>query len=229
MNNLLQFPPSTLLGKQVPKATFYRHLDVNTKMKQRFVEDVTSINWLYKIAPSTLNVADGKAVHEIVIFHVLLKEKDCPNDVFLFIDKNMPRHVVFILQYEDEYRLLLNYKEWQDKSDGTFRIVKSFATDWMDFDRLQLPIEGQTIDKVYESFAGYISGYGTKSNDATKRIVELEALINQKARMAEALQKKVRLEKQVNRQMEMNADARIVKSEIEKMNEELNELKGNNS
>lgn len=225
MNNILRFPQSTLLGKQVPKTTFYRKLEVNTKMKQRFVDDVTAINWLYKLAPSTLNVEDGKAVHEIVVFLVLLKEKDCPNDVFLFIDKNIPRHVVFILQYEDEYRLLLNYKEWQDQSAGTFRIVKSFATDWMDFDRLQLPIEGQTMDKVYESFAGFVSGYGTKSNDDTKRVVELEALISQKARMAEALQKKVRLEKQVNRQIEMNTEARTIKREIAVLNSELNKLK----
>ncbi|MFA6780041.1 MAG: DUF4391 domain-containing protein [Paludibacteraceae bacterium] len=145
------------------------------------------------------------------------------------MDKNMPRHVVFILQHEDEYRLLLNYKEWQDQCAGTFRIVKSFATDWMTFDYLRLPIEGQTMDKVYESFAGYISGYGAKSSDYTKRIVELEAQISQKTRMVEALQKKVRTEKQFNRQMEMNAEARAVKSEIKKMNEELDELKSNHS
>lgn len=225
MDNILSFPASTLLSKVVPKATFYRHLDINTKMKQRFVDDVTSITWLYKLANSTLNVEDGKAVHEITIFHVLLKEKDCRNDVFLFIDNNMPRHVVFILQHGDEYRLLLNYKEWQDRSTGTFRIVKSFATDWMTLDSLQLPIEGQTMDKVYESFAGYISGYGTKRSDDIKRFVELEALISQKTRMVEALHKKVRLEKQVNRQMELNTEARTLKGEIATLNIELNKLK----
>jgi hypothetical protein len=225
MNNILQFPETTLFGKLVPKTAFYRHLDVNSKMKQRFVDDVASITWLYKLSPSTLNVQDGPNVHEIVVFHVALKVKDCPNDVFQFIDKNMPRHVVFLLQCEDEYRLLLNYKEWQDQSAGTFRIVKNFATDWMGFDSLKLPIEGQSMDKVYETFAGYASGYGTKSNEATRRIVELENLIAQKTRLAEALQKKVRLEKQVNRQLEMNSEARAIKREIASLNNELNELK----
>lgn len=225
MNNILQFPETTLFGKLVPKNAFYRHLDINAKMKQRFVDDVSSITWLYKLSPSTLNVLDGTNVHEIVLFHVVLKVKDCPNDVFLFIDKNMPRHVVFLLQCEDEYRLLLNYKEWQDQSAGTFRIVKSFVSDWMSYDSLKLPIEGQSMDKVYETFTGYISGYGTKSNEATKRIVELENLISQKTRLAEALQKKVRMEKQVNRQLEMNSEARTIKREIASLNNELNELK----
>jgi len=225
MDNILQFPETTLFGKLVPKTAFYRHLDVNTKMKQRFVDDVSSITWLYKLSPSTLNVQDGTNVHEIVLFHVVLKVKDCPNDVFLFIDKNMPRHVVFLLQYEDEYRLLLNYKEWQDQSAGTFHIVKNFVSDWMSYDSLKLPIEGQSMDKIYETFAGYVSGYGTKSNEAIKRIVELENLIAQKTQLTETLQKKVRLEKQVNRQLEMNSEARVIKREIASLKNELNELK----
>lgn len=204
---------------------FYRHLDVNAKMKQRFVDDVTSFTWLYKLAPSTLNVADGKVVHEIAFFHVLLKEMDCPNDVFLFIDKNMPRHVVFILQHADHYRLLLNYKEWMSEKEGTFNIVKSFATEWMPRQQLSLTIEGQTMDKIYESFAGFISGFGTTSSEDTKRMVELQEQIEKKTRMAEALQKKVRAEKQFNRQMEMNAEARAVKSEIAALNNELNRIK----
>ena len=44
--------------------------------------------------------ADGKEVHEIVVFSAQLKSQDCQDDVFLFIDRNMPRHVVFILEYE---------------------------------------------------------------------------------------------------------------------------------
>lgn len=225
MDNILQFPPTTLCGKPVSKTEFYRHLDVNTKMKQRFVEDVSSITWLYMLSPSTLNVQDGTEVHEVVVFLVNLKVKDCPNDVFLFIDKNMPRHVVFLLQYGDEYRFLLNYKERQDHSAGTFRIVKTFLSEWMNGERLNLPIEGQSMDKVYEAFAGYVSGYGTKSNEDIKRMVELEKQIGQKTRIADALQKKVGLEKQVNRQLEMNAEAKAIKSEIASLNNELKELK----
>lgn len=117
----LKFPPTTIVGKPVPKNAFYKHLEVNTNMKQHFVDDVVSIHWLYKLAPSTINVEDGKHVHEIVVFSAVLKDKDCPNDVFLFIDQNMPRHVVFILEYDNRYKVLLNYKEWTfNVSRGTF-------------------------------------------------------------------------------------------------------------
>ena len=221
----LKFPVSTKVGKPVPKNAFYKHLEVNAKIKQHFVDDVVGINWLYKFAPSTLNVADGTKVHEIVIFSAGLKSKDCPDDVFLFIDQNMPRHVIFILEYESKYKILLNYKEWKDEKAGQFKIVKTFSTEWLTSDQINLSIEGQTMDAIYEVMAGQVSGFGTTKSEDTKRLVELEALITKGKKEIEALQKKIRNERQLNRQMELNGEARSLKKQIAQWQTELQELK----
>ena len=221
----LKFPVSTKVGKPVPKNAFYKHLEVNAKIKQHFVDDVVGINWLYKFAPSTLNVADGTKVHEIVIFSAGLKSKDCPDDVFLFIDQNMPRHVIFILEYESKYKILLNYKEWKDEKAGQFKIVKTFSTEWLTSDKISLSIEGQTMDAIYEVMAGQVSGFGTTKSEDTKRLVELEALITKGKKEVEALQKKIRNERQLNRQMELNGEARSIKKQIALWQTELQELK----
>lgn len=221
----LKFPTSTKVGKPVPKNAFYKHLEVNTKIKQHFVDDVVGINWLYKIAPSTVNVIDGKQVHEIVVFWAGLKSKDCPDDVFLFIDQKMPRHVVFVLEYEDKYKVLLNYKEWKEGQADQFKIVKTFATEWLSADQLSLTLEGQTMDAIYEAMAGQVSGFGTTNAQDTKRIVELVALITKGKKEVEALQKKIRNERQLNRQMEMNGEARTLKKQIALWQNELQELK----
>ncbi len=221
----LNFPQSTKVGKPVPKNAFYKHLEVNAKIKQHFVDDVARIDWLYKLAPSTLNVADGTAVHEIVVFSAVLKSKDCPNDVFLFIDQNMPRHVVFILEYESRYKVLLNYKAWKDGQNGQFRIVKTFATGWLAIEQLSLPVEGQTMDAVYEAMAGRVSGFGTTKSADTRHIIELESLIAKGKRDVENLQKRIRAERQLNRQMELNGEARQLKRQIAQWQKELDELR----
>ena len=221
----LNFPQSTKVGKPVPKNAFYKHLEVNAKIKQHFVDDVARIDWLYKLAPSTLNVADGTAVHEIVVFSAVLKSKDCPDDVFLFIDQNMPRHVVFILEYEDCYKVLLNYKAWKDGQNGQFRIVKTFATGWLAIEQLSLPVEGQTMDAVYEAMAGRVSGFGTTKSADTRHIIELESLIAKGKRDVENLQKRIRAERQLNRQMELNGEARQLKRQIAQWQKELDELR----
>ena len=225
----LKFPPTTIVGKPVPKNAFYKHLEVNAKMKQHFVDDVVSIHWLYKLAPSTINVEDGKLVHEIVVFSAVLKDKDCPNDVFLFIDRNMPRHVVFILEYDNRYKVLLNYKAWKDGQNSQFDIIKTFATDWLTAERLLLTLEGQTMDALYEAMAGQVSGFGTTKAEDTKRIVELEGLINKAKREVESIQKRIRNERQLNRQMELNGAARGIKKKIAQWQSELQETKFVNS
>lgn len=182
----LKFTRTTIVGKPVPKNAFYKHLEVNAKIKQHFVDDVVSIHWLYKLAPSTINVEDGKQVHEIVVFSAVLKSKDCPDDVFLFIDQNMPRHVVFILEYDNRYKVLLNYKEWKDGQNGQFRIIKTFVTDWLTDNQLLLTLEGLNMD---------------------------------------ALQKQIRNERQLNRQIELNGEARGIKKQIAQWQNELQELK----
>ena len=221
----LKFPRTTIVDKPVPKNAFYKHLEVNAKIKQHFVDDVVSIHWLYKLAPSTINVEDGKLVHEIVVFSAVLKSKDCPDDVFLFIDQNMPRHVVFILEYDNRYKVLLNYKEWKDGQNGQFKIIKTFVTEWLTDNQLLLTLEGQNMDALYEALAGQVSGFGTKKAEDTKRIVELEGLIDKAKREVESLQKRIRNERQLNRQMELNGAARGLKQQIAQWQSELQELK----
>ena len=122
---MIQYPISTIVRKSVPKNAFYKHLELNTRLRTRFVEDVEKIVWTAKYTPSTLNVEDGTTVHEIVFFEVMVKAEDISNEIFLTIDKMMPRHVVFVLVYEDRCRLLLNYKEWADREKGTFNITSN--------------------------------------------------------------------------------------------------------
>ena len=222
---MIQYPISTIVRKSVPKNAFYKHLELNTRLRTRFVEDVEKIVWMAKYTPSTLNVEDGTTVHEIVFFEVMVKAEDISNEIFLTIDKMMPRHVVFVLVYEDRCRLLLNYKEWADKEKGTFNVVKTFRTSWQPAESINLTIEGGTMDRIYESFAGQISGFGTKSAADTRRIIAIENEIGINQRLAEALQKKIRKEKQFARQVEMNSEARALKREITKLKEEVKELK----
>lgn len=219
----LHFPPTTLVGKPVPKNAFYKHLDVNTRIKQHFVDDIASIHWLYKLAPSTLNAADGIQVHEIVLFLVTLKALDCPNDVFRFIDEQMPRHVLFILEYEAQCKLLLNYKEWREGATGSFQIVKTFSTEWIPPEQLQLTLSGQNMDALYESMAGEVSGFGTSNAEETRHLIALQEELSRKQKLLEALQKRIRAEKQFARQVEMNSETRTLKRDIARLKAELNQ------
>lgn len=226
MKNLLHYPPSTIVSRNIPKNAFYKHWDLSAKQRQHFVDDIASLTWLYKLGKGTVNVAEGKQIAEIDFFAATIKERECPDDVFTIIDSFMPQYIVFIQCYNDEYRLMLNYKDKTNDEKHPFRIIKSFKTNWLKADKLQLPITGKTLDDVWEHFAGTISGYSTATAESTHTIISLEEQIRQKVKASEALQKKIRKERQFNRQVEMNTKARQLKREIAVLQEEISKIKG---
>ena len=174
MENLLSYPQSTIVDKVVPKTMFYKFMEVNQRMKVRFVNDVAQICWLYKLSANTINVTASEELIEIDVFVVTLKAQDCPTDVFTFIDTNMPHHIVFILKYEEQYMLLINYKEWKDNTHTQFKITKSFATTWMSQSQLSLAIQGQSLPRIYDNFVAQVSGIGQHKAGALAEIVELK-------------------------------------------------------
>ncbi len=202
---MITFPESTLVGKPVPKTAFYKNLEVNAKMKQRFVDSVESITWTAKLAPSTLSVADGKTVHEITVFRMVLKKEEVPSDVLTLIDKQMPRHTLFLLQHDDAFCLLVNYKEWHDAANTRFDIVKTFQTGWTSADKLSLSLDGQDMDAVYSAIVKQVAGADITSeakdiHTAVAQTKEQEALRQKIA----ALEAKIAKERQPKKKFELH-------------------------
>lgn len=158
---MYNLPQSTIVNRVIPKKTFVNQLGANARMKDHFTNDVVRVEWLAKLAPSTINVADGKEVHEITIFLVPIKDKNCSDDIFSFIDGMIPRHTLFILRWGDMTCLHLNYKEWIESSTNTdkiFRIAKTYRSQWIKDTEISLSIEGLTMDAIYETLVRQVAG-----------------------------------------------------------------------
>ena len=207
--NLLRYPETTLLGKTVPKKYFYDQLEVSAKMKQRFVNDIEEIVWLYKLAPTTLNVQKGEQVGEIEIMLCPLKDVDCPVDVFKFISQKIPHHIVFILQYGNSYRLLIQYGQ------------DSFVSSWCKQEKLSLKIEGQTLDRIYDGFVGQLTGIGSRDSESLQEIIRLKKEIKKLSDKIDTMQRQIRREPQLNRQMAMNGEARALKQQLQALKKQL--------
>lgn len=202
---MITFPHSALVGKTVPKTAFYRNMEVNAKLKQRFTDDVASIVWTAKIAPSTLNVADGKTVHEIAVFRMVLKTQVVPTDVLIFIDRMMPRHTLWLLQHADSFCLLVNYKEWHDATCSQFDIVKTFLSEWTAAESLSLQLDGHDMDAVYSALVRQVAGASITSeaqdiHAAVGQTKEHEALMKKIA----ALEAKMAKERQPKKKFELH-------------------------
>lgn len=225
MKNLLNYHKDVIVDRVVPKTMFYKFMEVNPRMKVRFVNDVEKITWLYKLSASTLNVTSSDNLVEIDVFVATLKQQDCPTDLFTFIDTNMPHHIVFILEYDNSYMILLNYKNWADNTHTKFKITKSFASLWMDEERLSLEIQGQSLSRIYENFVAQVSGIGEHKAGAMAEIVDLKKRIAAMEAELQNLQKKMRKEPQYDKQVKMNKQVKAKRHELDELKKQLEQLK----
>ena len=224
VDNILHFPTETIVDSVVPKTKFYRFMEVNPRMKAHFVNDVTRIDWLYKLSPDTLNVTATDDMKEIEVFVATLKDGDCPTDLFTFIDTNMPRHLVFILQHGNNSMLLINYKQWKDDTHTQFRITQMFASPWVPTASLSLQIDGQSLPRIYDNFVAQISGIGEHKAGSMEDIVALRQKISKQEAELQKLEKRMRREPQVDVQMEMHKHVRQMRKQLAELKEQLNGL-----
>ncbi len=225
VDNILKYPQSTIVNRIVPKTMFYKFMEVNPRVKLRFVNDVVNITWLYKLSASSLNVTDTEGMKEIEVFVVNLKQPDCPTDLFTFIDTNMPHHIVFVLVYDDSAMLLINYKDWTDDTHTKFRIRQAFASPWMPMADLELTVQGQSLPRIYDNFVAQVSGIGEHKAGAMADIVALKKQIATSEAELESLQKKMRKEPQLDRQLVMNKQVKAKRKELTELRSKLETLK----
>lgn len=213
---MFAFPASTEFNKRIPKQKFYENLSVSPAIKRIFIDQIRLIYWRNKLAPETLNVAAGETVSELEVFELKLTAPDLDISVLQLIDKEIPYHLMFLLEYEEKYQAWIGYKE-ASAGAAAFKVSGYYHTDWLTEDELPLKVEGLSLDAVYENFVRQIAGDGLRAGqeESLKESVAREEKRRGLQRQIEVLEAKMRKEKQLNRQMEMNRKIKQLKAEME--------------
>lgn len=215
---MLGLPKTTEFNKRIPKQKFYENLDVSPALKKVFVDQVKTIYWRNKIATTTVNLAPGTNVTEIEVFEVKLNNQTLDEGMLRQMDKEIPYHILFILEYQKQYQAWIGYKEAVASGTAAFKVNKYYHTDWMDEAELPVKLEGLDIDTVYENFVRQIAGDRLQVveareslKDTVARADEIEMLKKQIAN----LRAKIKKEKQLNKQMQLNGDLKKLERAIE--------------
>lgn len=216
---MLGLPKSTEFNKRIPKQKFYENLSVTPTMKRAFIDQIKVIYWRNKVAVTTMNLAAGDTVTEVEVFEVKLSAPQLDISVLRQIDKEIPYHIVFLLEYDGKYQAWTAYKESAASGNNAFKVGTYYHTDWLPESEIPLKVDGLSIDKVYENFVRQIAGdtLQTDSNESLKESVERDERRQQLEKQISALQVKVRKEKQLNKQAQLNAELKKLRKELDKL------------
>ena len=214
---MLGFPASTEFNKKIPKQKFYDNLDISPALRRVFVDQIRLVYWRNKLAASTLNIATGEAVTEIEVFEVRLNDPQLDEAVLKQIDKEIPYHILFVLTCDGKAQAWIGYKEAAAYGSNAFKVSRYYHTDWMPENELHLHIDGLNMDAVYESLVRQIAGdkLQTDSGESLKESVERDEKKKQLEKQIAVLESKMRREKQLNRQMEINKQIKSLHKELE--------------
>lgn len=213
---MIGLPQNTKFNRRVPKQKFYENITMPPALKRAFIEQIKVIYWRNKIAATTMNLAAGEMVTEIEIFEIRLTEPKLEESVLRQIDKEIPYHIVFLLEYGGKYQAWISYKESTDSGNAVFKVGTYYHTAWMNVAELPLKIDGLTIDKVYENFVRQIAGDAlrTGKQESLKESVERDNWRRELQKQIAVLQQKVRKEKQLNKQVQLNAELKRLRKEL---------------
>lgn len=149
---------TTEFNKRIPKQKFYENLSVTPAMKRIFEDQIKVIYWRNKIAATTMNLAAGDTVSKVEVFEIKLTAPQLDASVLRQIDKEIPYHIIFLLEHGDKYQAWTAYKEIAASGNNDFKVGTYYHTDWLPEAELPLKVDGFGIEKVYENFVRQIAG-----------------------------------------------------------------------
>ena len=218
---MIGLPKSTEFNRRIPKQKFYENISVSPTLKRVFIEQIKVIYWRNKVTATTMNLAAGETVTELEVFEVKLNGQQLDESVLRQIDKEIPYHILFLLEYDGKYQAWTAYKEAAAFGSNAFKVGTYYHTNWLPETELPLKVEGLSVDKVYENFVRQIAGDALRSEEgkteSLKESVERDNRRQELEKQVAALQTKVRREKQLNKQVQLNAELKKLKKELEKL------------
>lgn len=217
---MIELPSTTVFGRRIPKQKFYENLSVTPALRRVFIDQIATVIWQNKIATSTANISEGDTVTELEVFEIRLSAPDLDQSVLQLIDKEIPYHILFVLTHDGQAQAWIGYKEATQSGTNAFKVSAYYHTPWMPEDQLSLRMEGTTTDAIYENFVRQIAGDALHPAGSGETIPLDQAVANAQRRekllkQIAALQKKVDNERQFNRRIELNAQLKRMKSDLE--------------
>lgn len=213
---MLGLPRSTEFNKRIPKQKFYENLSLTPAVRKAFTEQIKAIYWRNKLAATTLNLAPGEQVTEIEIFEVKLTSPDLDEGVLRLMDREIPYHILFLLEQDGKYRAVIGYKETAVSGKTAFKVDRYYHTEWMDEAELPLHLEGLTLDAIYENFIRQIAGNNLRAGEdvTLKERIEQQKQREQLEKQIAALESRIRKEKQPKRKFELVSELKKIQESL---------------
>jgi REP element-mobilizing transposase RayT len=211
---IFNLPKSTEFGRVIPKNAFDKH--TNTKQKKEMSTFIQRITWSNKLSTETTNLPK-KVINEVQVFTIELKIKNDLKQTLVIINRAIPYHLVFVLQYQDEILISTAVKHNHLQKLNETVIDCTFQTDWFKASKNSIElILSESLDFTFIHLCNQISGrkkmYKNYSDFVSTEVEKSDFLSR-----INYLQRQIKSEKQFNKKVELNMELIKLQQELSAM------------
>jgi hypothetical protein len=218
---LFDYPTKARFGRKIPKSKLYENASVNTKLKDKFINQIDKIIWQYKLAPNTLNLDATDKVPEIQIFDIFLKTKEVDQALLEVIDKAIPLPIIFQIHKGNKVKIKAAYKRPSESANNKWVIEAYFESEWLDKYSTKQPMpQALDLGKLYEQILKSlmpVEVISSKTSQTLDQQVDKINKINSLKKEMDKLDSKYKKEKQRNRQFEINKQIKLKQKELDSL------------
>ncbi|HAU0553851.1 TPA: DUF4391 domain-containing protein [Legionella pneumophila] len=216
--DLLAFPHKAAVNRQITKKKLFEWIQANTTIKNLFAAQVERIIWAYKLSPETVNLSSKESIEEIQVFELFLKGSELNNELLKTIDKAIPSPIFFVIYDDQSIQYRAAYKRVSDADSTKWVVGEYFESAWITkrYQKSDLP-QALDLKSLYHSLLQALIPLTKRQNESIEQLLTRYQALNQLERKSQQLQKKLHQEKQFNYKVEINAQLRDVKKQIEQL------------
>lgn len=200
---MLGLPKSTEISKQLPKKAIFQKFELKPAQRDAFDADISRIDIVNVVSPNTIpGLKAGERIGEFYVLMVMLKRERFDEKSILLLTKLIKQNMVFALVFGENVRLAVVHE-------------KLFLKDWEPLEDVALHLVGVDLDKAWEHIVTSIGGFEVEEGLTVEEQIasndEREKLLKQ----IEALEKKLRVEKQPRKKYELHKQILELKKLLE--------------
>ncbi len=216
MSTLWKWPVAAQFEKTVTKSRLGLKQKQTAKTKRLLTEHIERITWAYLLNPDSINLRGSNEVVEINVFRLALRTPTCPDAILLYIDRCIPKPILFELSYPDKVCLAATYKR-PARGGATGMVTHDYyRTEWVAESvafRQNLP-HAPSLDRLYAKLLATLLPVDLRVEETLDDAFGRAAKVVKLTKEVERLRGRLRRERQFNLQIELNARVKEVEGEL---------------
>ena len=195
-------PTSTAINKPLYKKAIFKKFNPKAAERERFDADISRMAVVAYVAPSRVPaLKEGQEVKDFYVLQVILKQRDYDTKNIMLLQKLIPQHIVFALEYEGEMQFCIFHTRLQQ-------------SDWMPSSDAEITLKGLTLDDAWNSIVAAIGGLDAQAEETIEEQIIHREQRDKLLRQIESLEKLCRTEKQTRKKYKLHQQIIKLKEEL---------------